>query len=242
MRKHTLHPLATQGLALLLLLGAAGRSQSPQTAPAYTYTRLAPVEQYLMPDRAAEIALARSAAPESIARDAEVMVMEPHGFETAVKGTNGFVCIVGRSWTSGPDLWNPKVRVPLCVNAPGRTYLLRILKESEWMLAGRTEAQVTEAIRAGVAGKELPPMAPGSMCYMMSRLGYGGEGVPHWPAHLMFFISDAEPALWGANLPRSPVMAYTDPDEGFTTFVVPVQHWSDGTEYREDSAAEHHHS
>jgi predicted ester cyclase len=47
---------------------------------------MAPIDQYLMADRAAEIALARSAAPESIPRDAEVMILGRHGFETAVKG------------------------------------------------------------------------------------------------------------------------------------------------------------
>src|SRR5437870_13855133 len=54
-------------------------------------------------------AIARSAAPDSIARDAEVQVLGRHGFETAVKGKNGFLCIVGRGWTSAPDseFWNP---------------------------------------------------------------------------------------------------------------------------------------
>jgi hypothetical protein len=88
---------------------------------ATTYTKRAPVEQYLIAERDAEIALARSAAPDSISRDAEVLVLERHGFETAVKGKNGFVCIVGRGWTSAPDsdFWNPKVRVPMCANAAG---------------------------------------------------------------------------------------------------------------------------
>jgi hypothetical protein len=79
------------------------------------------------------------------------------------------------------------------------------------------------------------------MCYMMSKQGYGGEGVPHWPSHLMFFASDTNPAVWGANLPGSPVAAYADADDCFTTFVVPVQYWSDGTESREASGVEHHH-
>src|ERR1700719_1293150 len=35
------------------------------------YPNMAPVDQYLMEDREAEIALARSAAPESISRDSE---------------------------------------------------------------------------------------------------------------------------------------------------------------------------
>jgi len=36
---------------------------------------MAPVDQYLMTDRNAEIAMARSAAPPSISADAEVMVL-----------------------------------------------------------------------------------------------------------------------------------------------------------------------
>jgi hypothetical protein len=66
------------------------------------YPRMASLDQYLM-DRDAEIALARSAAPPSIASDATVMVLGKHGYETAVEGKNGFVCIVGRTWTDGFD-------------------------------------------------------------------------------------------------------------------------------------------
>jgi ABC-type antimicrobial peptide transport system permease subunit len=63
------------------------------------YPSIAPIEQYLM-ERTAGIALARTAAPESISGDAEVLVLGRHGFETAVIGKNGFVCIVERWWTS----------------------------------------------------------------------------------------------------------------------------------------------
>ena len=49
-------------------------------------------------DREAEIALARSAALDSIARDAKVLMFGLNGFETAVEGNNGFVCVVQRSW------------------------------------------------------------------------------------------------------------------------------------------------
>jgi len=180
--------IAIIGFALLVVLGTV--HQAMAQAAATPYSKMAPIDQYLMADRSAEIALARSAAPESISRDAEVMILGRHGFETAVKGKNGFVCAVGRSWTSTVDaeFWNPKVRVPLCVNAAAaRSYLLRVTKETEWGLAGRTPAQMNEAIAAAIARKELPPMEPGAMCYMMSKEGYGGDSVPHWPSHLMFF-------------------------------------------------------
>jgi hypothetical protein len=95
MRKKKVHAIAIKSFALLVVLAMACRAMAQDAGT--TYTKMAPVDQYLMTDRGAEIALARSAAPESIARDAEVLVLGRHGFETAVKGKNGFVCIVGRS-------------------------------------------------------------------------------------------------------------------------------------------------
>ena len=239
--------IAIIGFALLVVLGTVHQAMAQATAtpsPATPYSKMAPIDQYIMADRAAEIALARSAAPDSISRDAEVMILGRHGFETAVKGKNGFVCAVGHSWTSTVDaeFWNPKVRVPACVNAAGaRSYLLRVTKETEWGLAGHTPAQMNDAIAAAIARKELPPMEPGAMCYMMSKEGYGGDSVPHWPSHLMFFYSGTDLASWGANLPGSPVIGVSDSVEHLTQFVVVVQRWSDGTEYHEGPAAEHHH-
>jgi hypothetical protein len=224
---------AIKGLALLAVLGAAYLAM-PQDATT-PYPKMAPIDQYLMVDQSAEIALARSAAPESISRDAEVRVLRRHGFETAVKGKNGFVCIVERSWTAAADadFWNPKVRVPMCLNAAAaRSYLLWDLKATDLILAGRTKAQMEEAIVAAADKKELPAMEAGAMCYMMSKQGYGGDSAPHWPSHLMFFYSQTDPATWGANLPGSPVMGMTDPRLHVTSFVVAVERWSDGTDAR----------
>ena len=216
-------------IALLVLLASA-RWAMPQDAA----TPNPNVDQYFMADHDAEIALARSAAPESVSRDADVLILGRRGFETAVKGKNGFVCIVGRSWTSAADadFLDPKVRVPMCVNAvAARSYLLRITRITDLMLAGRTKAQMEETVAAAVEKKELPPMEPGAMCYMMGKQGYGGNSAPHWPPHLMFFYSDTDPAIWGPNLAGSPVVAIADPSEHLTQFVIPTQRWSDGTEY-----------
>jgi hypothetical protein len=238
MLKNKVSAIAIKSFALLVVLGTAylGTANRAMTQDAATpYPKMAPVEQYRMTDRDAEVALARSAAPEPISRDAEVLVLARRGFETAVKGKNGFVCIVGRSWTSAADadFWDPKVRVPMCVNAAAaHSYLLRVTRITELILAGRTKDQVDEIIAAAVDKKELPAMEPGAMCYMMSKQGYGGATLPHWPSHLMFFYSDMDPAIWGANLPGSPVIAVADPTEHLTQFVIPAQKWSDGTETR----------
>ncbi|HKW29574.1 MAG TPA: hypothetical protein VJT54_09575, partial [Verrucomicrobiae bacterium] len=229
--KKNLVPIAIKTFALLVVLGTAYQAMA-QDAKA-SYPKMAPVDQYLMADQAAEIALARTAAPESISRDAEVLVLGRHGFETAVKGKNGFVCYVGRGWSSAadPDFWNPKVRVPMCVNAPAaRSYLLRVTKITQLALSGRSFSQVNDAMAAAVASKKLPPMESGAMSYMMGKQGYGGDTAPHWPSHLMFFYSNIDPAIWGANLPGSPVIAAADPLEQLTQFVIPVRHWSDGTD------------
>jgi hypothetical protein len=237
MRKEKVGAIAIKSFALLVLPGIVvlGTAYQATAQDATTrYPNMGPIEQYLM-DRTAEIALARSAAPESISRDAEVLVLGRHGFETAAKGKNGFVCIVERSWTSAtdPDFWNPKVRTPICYNpAAAHSLLPRNIKRTDLILAGRTKAKTDETIVAAVDKKELPAMKPGAMCYMMSKQGYGGDSVEHWPPHLMFFHSQTDPATWGAGLPGSPVLASSDTREHVTTFVVLVQHWSDGTEDR----------
>lgn len=101
------------GLAVALLcLASQGIAQNGKTGRA----GMAPIWQYLMP-RDAEISLARSAAPESISRDAEILVFTRGGYQRAVSGKNGFVCMVSRSWFAAfgdPDFWSPRVRAPIC--------------------------------------------------------------------------------------------------------------------------------
>jgi hypothetical protein len=204
------------------------KAQDDKTA----YPSMAPLEQYLM-DRNAEIAMARSAAPQSISGDADVLVLGRRGYETAIKGKNGFVCLVERSWTApiaDPDFWNPKGRAPICLNPPAaRSYLPRAIKKTELVLAGRSKAQMFEAIAAAVASKELPPMEVGAMCYMLSKQGHLSDKAGHWHPHLMFFLPQTEAVAWGAGLSGSPILSFDESVEHMTTFLVPVRTWSDGT-------------
>jgi hypothetical protein len=233
MNRITLRKIALGSLALVVVLGGTrpAKTQDARTS----YPSMAPLDQYLI-ERNAEIALARSAAPESIARDAEVMVLGPHGYETAIKGKNGFVCMVERSWISPVDdseFWNPKQLSPLCFNAAAaRSYLPRTIKKTDLVLAGHTKAQMIEIMAAAIDKRELPAMESGAMCYMLSKQTYDVHLSDHggrWHPHLMFFVSQTDPAAWGAGMAGSPIYAFNDTWEHMTTFLVPVRQWSDGT-------------
>ena len=220
--------LGTFALAITLSAAWHARAQDPKAL----YLKMAPLDRYLM-EKNGEIALARSAAPESISRNAEVMVLGRQGYETVVKGKNGFVCMVERSWTSGiddPDFWNPKLRGPICFNPTAvQSYLPLTIKKTELALAGRSKAQMFDEIKTSFANKVLPPPESGAMCYMMSRQAYLSDHDPHWHPHLMFFAPQTDPIAWGAGLPGSPILAFDDTPDRLTVFMIPVGRWSDGT-------------
>jgi hypothetical protein len=227
--------VAFQGFGFVVVLFAA--CQAYADGAKTLYPSMAPVDRYLM-DRNSEIALARSAAPQSIAKDAEVLVMNNKGYETAVSGKNGFVCLVQRSWTAGiddPEYWNPKVRAPLCYNAPAaRSYLPFAVKETELILAGRSKAQMAEAVKAALDKKELPSVEANSMVFMLSKQGYLNDGAGAWRPHVMMISAATDPAVWGANSdasPRddSPVIGAPDDLGRATVFMIPVAKWSDGS-------------
>lgn len=219
-------------IAVSVIGVAAARMVQAQDAKT-RYPTMAPVNQYLIADRNAEIALARSAAPKSISDQAEILVLTEHGYETAVKGTNGFVCMVERSWTAGadaPDFWNPKVRSPFCLNAQAvETYLPLTIMKTNLALAGKSKSQIVAAIQSALDEKKLAPIARGAMCYMMSKQGYLNDAGGRWHPHLMFFASSTKPEAWGANLDNSPIVAVQDSEDRITIFMVPLSRWSDGT-------------
>jgi hypothetical protein len=230
MKRSGLQTVVFTTFVFIVVLAAAWLIEAQEAKS--PYPGMAPLDQYLM-DRNAEIALARSAAPESISRDAEVMVLGRKGYEIAVQGRNGFVCVVHRSWTSGiddPEFWNPRRRGPICFNAAAaKSYVPNTIMRTNLVLAGRSKDQIFGAIHAAFDKNELPAIEPGAMCYMMSKQAYLSDRDGRWHPHLMFFLPPGEAAAWGANLPGSPILADDDAPDRMTVFMVPVATWSDGT-------------
>lgn len=198
------------------------------------YPRMAPIGRYRIASRAEEITLARSAAPPAVSGQAQVLVLGEHGYETAVAGKNGFVCLVVRSWDQGlqaPEFWNPKIRSPECFNAPAaRSVLPRYLERTKWVLAGESMMQMSARLKAAAAAGKLADPERGSVVYMMSHDGYLGDNVGGpWHPHLMFFQDTTAASQWGANLPGTPVAADSNSYQGITIFFVLVPEWSNGT-------------
>lgn len=243
MRNHTMGALLVKCSALLIALAAAHHAMAGDAAT--PYPKMAPVDQYLMADRNAEIAMARSAAPPSISGDATVLVLGRKGYEQAVEGKNGFVCLVARSWTGPfdwPEFWNPKVRAADCLNPQAARSIVPIFYlRAKLAMAGRSKADMLAAVKAAYAKKQLPNLENGAMDYMMSKSSYltdeGGHNMPH----LMFDTLVKDGKDWGSGAEGSPVMSspywFMSPEAHpemkglppILVFLIAAPTWSDGT-------------
>jgi hypothetical protein len=235
MKRKTVKMIA---LALFALaLGAAGHAPAQDAKNPFP-TSIAPIEQYLM-NRDAEIAMARSAAPPSVAKDATVMVFGRNGYEKAVEGKNGFVCNVDRSWMdsfeNSPEFWNPKRRGPVCYNPQAARTLLPItLIRTKLALDGKSKAEMNEGMKTATEKGELPAIEPGAMAYMQSKQGFLNSRCGNCSPHLMFYVPVKDAHTWGAASlgADAPVLLaphFNGAPEPVTEFIVPVSEWSDGT-------------
>jgi hypothetical protein len=235
--KSNVQPVVAAALYGLVLACAFGVSECMRAETGGTnYAHMAPLAEYLDGDAEAEVALARSAAPAAIARDATVFVLKRSGYEVAQKGKNGFVCLVERGWmgpADDPNFWNPKLRGAVCFNPPAARSVLPItFKRTKLALAGMTKAQMTAALKEAVARKELPALEAGSMSYMMAKGSCLGDGVGHWHPHLMFYGNRSDGTEWGADVEHSPVILnpqFQGAPEPLATYIVVAPNWSDGT-------------
>jgi len=185
-----------------LVLKAAAQSDK--------YSKMAPVDQYLM-ERNAEILLARSAAPDSISSDATILVLGRQGYETAIRGKNEFVCMAARSWMAAfdsPEFWNPKVRGAECLNCQAARSILPIADlRTRMVMAGHSKAEIVSALKAAFDHKQLPGLESGNMVFMMSKSAYLYDAGDHNGPHVMFFTALKDGKDWGAGASGSPVFS-----------------------------------
>jgi hypothetical protein len=199
--------MRTRPWQLTLLLALVGGQADAQSAGA---GRAGPRD--ILP-REREIALARTAAPSAVSRDATVMVLTERGFETAAKGTNGVTCVVNRS--------HPQSLEPHCFDAEGSATILPMeLRRTELLREGKSAEEIDREIAAGLlAGTYRLPRRP-AMSYMMSpeQVLYSDEGrkVGQWKPHLMIYyphLASVDLGLGGAPSPEAALVV----DDGKAT-------------------------
>lgn len=231
----------TIGFALVIAMVCSGSNAAAQTDK---YPRMAAIGQYLM-EKNAEIQLARSAAPDSISRDATILVLGRQGYETAIQGKNGFVCLVGRAWGAAFDwdeFWNPKVKAADCLNPQAARSILPIAYlRARMVMAGRSKPEIVSAVKAAFENKQLPDLESGAMDYMMSKSSFLTDEGEHNLPHVMFYTRMEDGKDWGSGAAGSPVMAAPywffsskEPSQmkglpPILVFLVAVADWSDGT-------------
>jgi len=191
-----------------------------------------PLSEYMMA-RDAEIALARSAAPDSISGHATIKVLTPSGFQTVHDGDNGFVCMVMRGFTGAPTFtpvqirsfitYDAKTRAPICFNPQAVRIVLPYYElRTKLGLEGKTAEQIAEEVQAAYTKGEIPKRTEVSFAYMWSAdqvLGPAG----HWHPHMMVYLPNYENTMLGNNDPGSHLPAIGD-DAGtpFAVGVIPV--------------------
>ena len=231
-------------ITVLVLVISIGFLVPKAAAQSDKYSKMAPVDQYLM-ERNAEILLARSAAPDSISSDATVLILGRQGYETAVRGKNGFVCMVERSWMAqfdSPEFWNPKIRGAECLNRQAARSILPIADlRTRMVMAGHSKAEIVSALKAAFDNKQLPDLESGNIVFMMSKSAYLYDAGDHNGPHLMFFTALKDGKDWGAGASGSPVvsgpywfLSSKEPSQAkglppILVFAVEVAKWSDGT-------------
>jgi hypothetical protein len=156
----------------------------PSLASAQAAARSRPGKRALLP-APREIALARSAAPAEVSRDATVYVLTDTGYAVAVPGTNGNACLVDRSW---PDSLEPQ-----CFDPEGSATIMQTsLAQMAGIQQGRPGDAIDRELAEGLrSGRFRLPTRP-ALSYMMSSaqrlIGDDGRPAGNWQPHLMLFM------------------------------------------------------
>jgi hypothetical protein len=189
------------------------------------------IDRYLMP-RDAEIALAKSAAPASLADHATIKVLTKSGYVAAREGDSGSVCMVLRGF-SAPTytpvqfrnlVYDPTVHAPICFTAPAaRTVMPYYELRTKLAMEGKGPDQIAESLQSAYVRGELPRRDGVTFAYMWSAHQHLGPGVGAWHPHMMVFAPYYENSMLGGNDFGGPLPQVSD-DAGtpFAVVVIPV--------------------
>ena len=217
-------PITT--LAAVLLLGTTTTINLAVATP-YDKDELAALVEYLPESEEAEVLLAQSAAPSHVSADAEVLVLTSDGYSIARQGTNGFVCLVERSWAGSfryvGAFWDPQIRAPICYNRHAANYVLPLyILRTKLALAGKDRAQIKTALDEAVSSGDLKAPPGTAMSYMMSGGQYLHPDIGRWLPHLMIWIPYTEQSDWGGNrLAGADPVVFRNPGGPFAMVVIP---------------------
>lgn len=221
-----------QGFALMLVVAGMPLLARADAGPNLD-SRIGVPAPYLNKDRKAEIKLARTGGPPSVSAKAAVWVLGPHGYEKAVDGTNGWVCFNERSFDAfftDSEFWLPENRSPNCFNPPAvATEFPRIVKRSQWVMAGASIREMIEKEKAAVADGSFKQPAPGAFSFMMSKQGYLNHAHDAWHPHVMLFVPFSELKNWAPNLDGTQMLSADNGTLESALVSIPVRRWSDGT-------------
>jgi hypothetical protein len=215
-------------LMLLLVSLLASLAPAAVWAQAPKYPALS---EYMM-DQEAEVALARSSAPENVSGRATVEVLAASGYKVAAQGDNGFVCLVMRGWaapTYTPAalrelVYDAKLRAPICFNpVAARTVIPYQELRAKLAMEGNGPDQIADGVQVAYAKGELPKMEAVAFAYMYSADMYLGPQIGQFHPHLMVYAPYYDNAMLGGNS-RATMLPRVSDDEGtpFTVIVIPV--------------------
>jgi hypothetical protein len=161
-----------------LLSGAAAEEQ-PKDPVVHLVTSSTPRER--------QIELALSAAPKEVSSKASVYILGPKGYEKVREGTNGFTCLVERSFKGTTQTSS----APACFDAEGsRTLMLTYLRKEELRSEGKSEQEIKDDIQKGYEDGRFKVAGIGFL-YMMSDENYVYDDQSQQsgfvPPHLMFY-------------------------------------------------------
>jgi hypothetical protein len=216
----------TVGLILFAACPAVAGAQGP---------RVTQPKDYLM-ERAAEVALARSAAPRAVSDSATVWVLGDDGYAPAAEGSNGFVCYVARSMSLVPvradgtpsrDYLNPAIRAPHCMSPEAaRSIGAWHALMTRLALRGLTQSAIDSAVRAAVAGGVLAPPRSFAIAYMWSPHQHLGANVGAWKPHMMVYTPYINQGMVGETEPLGDGPQVLDGGTPWAALIVPVRQFA----------------